>query len=87
MVDSTDHERMDEARRELDRVLRDREMRDTSLLVLCNKQDAAGSMPPAAIAQVLNLDKLTRPCAIMPCSALSGSGLAEGLKWLSKHCK
>jgi signal recognition particle receptor subunit beta len=78
---------MDEARRELEKVLHDREMRNTSLLVLCNKQDVSGSMPPAAIRQALHLEKFNRPCAIMPCSALDGSGLTEGLKWLSKHCK
>ena len=78
---------MDEARHELERILTDREMRNVSLLVLCNKQDASGSMQPDEIRQILHLDKLTRPYTIMPCSALNGDGLAEGFKWLSKHCK
>ncbi|CAF1099112.1 unnamed protein product [Adineta ricciae] len=87
VIDSTDHNRMDEARHELERILTDREMRNVSLLVLCNKQDASGSMQPDEIRQILHLDKLTRPYTIMPCSALNGDGLAEGFKWLSKHCK
>lgn len=86
-VDSTDHQRMDEARRELEKVLNDREMRHISLLLLCNKQDLPGSMPPETIRQALRLDNIPRPCAIMPCSALDGRGLAEGMKWLSEHCK
>ncbi|UJR14148.1 hypothetical protein I4U23_001142 [Adineta vaga] len=87
VIDSTDYERVDEARRELEKILTDREMRNISLLVLCNKQDISGSMQPDEVRQVLHLDKLTRSYAIMPCSALNGNGLSEGLRWLSKHCK
>ncbi|CAF1103763.1 unnamed protein product [Adineta steineri] len=87
VVDSTDYERMDEARRELEKILNDREMRNVSLLLLCNKQDVAGSMQPDEIRQALRLDKFVRPYAIIPCSALNGSGLTEGLTWLSEHCK
>jgi signal recognition particle receptor subunit beta len=62
-------------------------MRNVSLLLLCNKQDLSGSMQPDEIRQALNLDRFPRPYAIMPCSALTGTGLTEGLKWLSEHCK
>jgi signal recognition particle receptor subunit beta len=62
-------------------------MRNVSLLLLCNKQDRSGSMQPDAIQHALHLDGIPRPCAIMPCSAMNGTGLAEGLKWLSEHCK
>jgi ADP-ribosylation factor protein 6 len=87
VIDSCDYERIDEARRELEKILNDREMRNVSLLLLCNKQDVSGSMQPDEIRQALHLDKLTRPYALMPCSALNGNGLSEGLKWLSEHCK
>lgn len=87
VIDSCDHERMEEASRELDKIINDREMRNTVLLVFCNKQDMPGCMPPSEIRQALHLDKLSRPYAIMPCSALNGTGLPEGLKWLSEHCK
>ncbi|CAF3553748.1 unnamed protein product [Rotaria sp. Silwood1] len=87
VIDSSDYVRIDEARRELEKILNDREMRNISLLVLCNKQDLPNSMQPAEIQQALHLENFTRPYAIVPCSALSGAGLAEGLKWLSKHCK
>jgi signal recognition particle receptor subunit beta len=62
-------------------------MRNVSLLLLCNKQDLPGSMQPDAIRHALNLDGLARPYAIMACSAINGTGLSEGLKWLSEHCK
>lgn len=87
VVDSCDRERMEEASRELEKIINDREMRNIVLLVFCNKQDMPGCMEPAEIRQVLHLDKLNRPYAIMPCSALQGTGLSEGLKWLSEHCK
>ena len=78
---------MEEASRELEKIINDREMRNTVLLVFCNKQDMSGCMSPQEIRQALHLDKLSRPYAIMPCSALQGTGLSEGLKWLSEHCK
>ncbi|CAF1386455.1 unnamed protein product [Rotaria magnacalcarata] len=87
VVDSCDRERMEEASRELEKIINDREMRNIVLLVFCNKQDISGCMQPADIRQALHLDKLNRPYAIMPCSALHGTGLSEGLKWLSEHCK
>lgn len=62
-------------------------MSRVSLLVLCNKQDLADSMQPDYIQKALNLEKFTRPYSIVPCSALHGTGLSEGLTWLSKHCK
>jgi ADP-ribosylation factor-like protein 1 len=62
-------------------------MRNISLLLFCNKQDISGSMQPDEIRQALHLDKLARPYTIMPCSAAQGTGLSEGVKWLSEHCK
>ncbi|CAF0912360.1 unnamed protein product [Adineta ricciae] len=87
VVDSCDRERIEEASHELDKIINDREMRNTVLLIFCNKQDMPDCMQPAEIRQLLHLDKLTRPYAIMSCSALQGTGLPEGLKWLSEHCK
>ena len=86
-MDSCDRDRIDEARRELEKIINDREMRDTVLLVFCNKQDMPGCMSPVEIRQALHLEKLVRPYAVMPCSALQGTGLPEGLRWLSEHCK
>jgi len=62
-------------------------MRNISLLLLCNKQDLPSSLPPDAIRRALHLENIPRPCAIMPCSAIDGTGLTEGMKWLSEHCK
>lgn len=45
VVDSNDRERMDEAAQELAKILREDELRDVKLLVLCNKQGAPALRP------------------------------------------
>jgi GTPase SAR1 family protein len=42
VVDSSDRDRIDEARTELTRIIQDREMKDALLLVFANKQDIPG---------------------------------------------
>lgn len=42
VVDSADRARIDEARQELHRIINDREMKDSLLLVFANKQDIPG---------------------------------------------
>ncbi|TKA52169.1 ADP-ribosylation factor 6 [Rhodotorula sp. CCFEE 5036] len=80
VVDSQDRARIDEAREELHKILNDREMRDCFLLVFANKQD----MPN----EKLGLLKMTdRSWYCHPSNALDGSGLAEGLTWLSDNIK
>lgn len=44
VIDSSDRERIDEARTELARIIQDREMKDALLLVFANKQDVQGCM-------------------------------------------
>lgn len=39
VIDSCDRARMEEARQELHRIINDREMKDSLLLVFANKQD------------------------------------------------
>ena len=42
MIDSSDKARIDEARQELHRIINDREMKESLLLVFANKQDIPG---------------------------------------------
>lgn len=42
VIDSSDRERIEEARTELTRIIQDREMKDALLLVFANKQDLPG---------------------------------------------
>jgi GTPase SAR1 family protein len=46
VIDSSDRARIDEARQELHRIINDREMKDSLLLVFANKQDiSTGALP------------------------------------------
>ena len=44
VIDSSDTKRIEEARQELHRIINDREMKDSLLLVFANKQDLPGGM-------------------------------------------
>jgi ADP-ribosylation factor protein 6 len=46
VIDSSDRVRIDEARQELHRIINDREMKESLLLVFANKQDIQGGMYP-----------------------------------------
>jgi ADP-ribosylation factor protein 1 len=89
VVDSSDGDRMREARAELHRVLRDENLRTRKLLVLANKQDLPGAWDARAVA---NYFQLHSPefmneweWYVQPCSVMTASGqeaLCAGLEWL-----
>ena len=72
------------ARSELDQILQHEHVRSSvPLLVLANKQDLEGAMPPAELAQGLQLDNIQdRPWQIAATNALTGDGLSTGTDWL-----
>lgn len=84
VVDCADHDRIDEARQELHRIINDREMRDAVVLVFANKQDLPDAMQPSEIKEKLGLTRLReRNYYVQPSCATTGDGLAEGLHWLT----
>ncbi|KAL7058400.1 hypothetical protein AAHC03_017263 [Spirometra sp. Aus1] len=84
VVDSNDRERIDEAREELHGMLNEEELRDAALLVFANKQDLPNAMPASEITQRLGLCALHgRQWYVQATCATSGTGLYEGLDWLS----
>jgi len=88
VVDSNDRERINEAALEIQKVLREDELRDASLLVLANKQDLPNAMSVAEITDKLGLHSLrSRQWYIQAACATSGDGLYEGLDWLSQALK
>ncbi|XP_053171423.1 ADP-ribosylation factor 4-like [Scomber japonicus] len=85
VVDSTDPERIKEAADELHKMLEDDELRDATLLVFANKQDLPRAMPVSDIAEALSLSGVSQPWFVQASCAVSGTGLAEGLDWLSNQ--
>ncbi|KAK4467373.1 hypothetical protein MN116_008858 [Schistosoma mekongi] len=86
VVDSNDSERIGEAAQELHRMLNEDELRDAVLLVFANKQDLPQALSAAEITEKLGLRSLhNRKWYIQATCATSGSGLCEGLDWLSNE--
>ncbi|CAK0827907.1 unnamed protein product [Prorocentrum cordatum] len=85
VVDSSDRDRVEEAREELMKMLGEDEMRDVFLLVFANKQDIPNAMPAAELADKLGLNDLSsRRWFIQAACATTGDGLYEGLDWISR---
>ena len=84
VVDSSDKERVEVARDELQKMLAEDELKDAVLLVLANKQDM-GVMSVSEVVERLGLHTLHgREWNIQGTCALTGDGLSEAFSWLSK---
>ncbi|CAO2814870.1 unnamed protein product [Amaranthus hypochondriacus] len=83
VVDSSDRERIVEARNQLHRILTENELVNTAVLVFANKQDLPNSMCVSEVANKLGLHLLrNHRWYIQDASAISGRGLYQGLNWL-----
>ncbi|KAF0700320.1 Aste57867_9133 [Aphanomyces stellatus] len=84
VVDSNDHDRIKQASDELHRMFAEDELRDTKLLVYANKQDLPSAMSSSEVSNDMSLRTVTTNAwFIQPCSAMTGTGIFEGLEWLS----
>ncbi|KAL7062350.1 hypothetical protein AAHC03_01658 [Spirometra sp. Aus1] len=86
VVDSNDRERIGEAADELDKMLSEDELRDAVLLVFANKQDLPNAMQTAEITDKLRLhSRQNRSWYVQGSCATEGTGLYDGLDWLSRE--
>ena len=84
VVDSSDRDRIEIAKEELQGMLVEEELKDAVLLVFANKQDL-GVMSVAEVTEKLGLHTLkNRDWHIQGTCAMTGDGLYDGLDWLSK---
>merc|ERR1711972_897241 len=58
VVDSSDRERMEDAREELFKMLSEEELREAAVLVLANKQDLPCAMSTTEVSEKLGLNQL-----------------------------
>eukprot|EP00026_Physarum_polycephalum_P019069 Phypoly_transcript_20906.p1 GENE.Phypoly_transcript_20906~~Phypoly_transcript_20906.p1 ORF type:complete len:180 (+),score=25.27 Phypoly_transcript_20906:66-605(+) len=85
VVDSSDTARIDEAREELQKLLNEDELRNSTLLVYANKQDLQGALRLSELTDKLNLhQEKNRKWFVQGCCAVTGEGIYEGLDWLSR---
>ncbi|XP_029381181.1 ADP-ribosylation factor-like protein 14 [Echeneis naucrates] len=84
VVDSSDRERLQEAKRELRRTLRSEQLLDKPLLILANKQDVNGALTATELKDRFNLRKMCsgRDWFVQPCSASTGFGVEEAFRQL-----
>ena len=84
-VDSSDRQRMPEAKRELLELLEDDQLQDSIIIVLANKQDVPDSMSAQEVAEILSLGDVLgagRPWFVQPTSAMCGEGVHEAMDWV-----
>ncbi|KAJ4329378.1 ADP-ribosylation factor-like protein 2 [Fusarium piperis] len=88
VVDATDGLRIEDCRDELQGLLLEERLAGASLLVFANKTDVEGCMTEQEILSALQLESIrTHRWHILPCSAMTGSNLKEGLSWVVEDAK
>jgi signal recognition particle receptor subunit beta len=84
VVDSNDRERLQEAKEELAKMLTEDELKDSVILVFANKQDLPNALSVSEITEKLGLHNMKgRSWYVQGATATAGTGLYEGLDWLS----
>ncbi|KAJ7597497.1 ADP-ribosylation factor [Mycena floridula] len=88
VVDSSDRDRVQDAREEIQKMLAQDELTDAQLLVFANKQDLPNSMSASELTDKLGLHALrSKNWYIQAACASTGDGLYEGLEWLANNMK
>ncbi|CAL4209317.1 unnamed protein product [Meganyctiphanes norvegica] len=85
VVDSNDPARLDEARKELQDLVKSDDLRDCPLLVLANKQDLSNTVTINKMTEVLQLRGKANNWHVQPTNAITSEGLYEGLDWLARE--
>jgi len=98
LVDCADHERLSEAKSELESLLCDEQVAQCPILVLGNKIDKPGAVSEEYLKQILGVYSIctgkgqiarselsSRPIETFMCSVLKRQGYGEGFRWLSQY--
>ncbi|XP_054751812.1 ADP-ribosylation factor 4-like [Lytechinus pictus] len=85
VVDSNDRERMDDAKEELSRLLDEQDLKDSVILVFANKQDLPQAMSIGDMTSKFSDCLQKKNYFIQTACATQGTGLYEGLDWLSQQ--
>ncbi|KAG8512481.1 ADP-ribosylation factor-like protein 14 [Galemys pyrenaicus] len=89
VVDSTDKQRIEDARREFEHILKNEYIKNVPVVLFANKQDVPGALTAEEITRMFKVKKLCsdRNWYVQPCCATTGEGLVEGLRKLTGFVK
>lgn len=88
VVDSNDRARIKDAREELHKMMNEDELREAFLLIYANKQDLPNAIPATELSNELGLNQFgNRTWYIQAACATQGTGLYEGMDWLTNALK
>lgn len=88
VVDCADRKRLKIARKEFLQLLEEEELQNVCILVFANKQDLPNALTPAQVSEGLGLLTIkNRAWHICPSIANQGTGLSDGLDWLTNQIK
>ena len=83
VIDASDEGRMDECNESFQQLLNEEKLKNVSVLVYGNKADLENCLEPDTIIEKLKMNDIRgRDWAIYACSALKGTGVKDGIKWL-----
>eukprot|EP01133_Synstelium_polycarpum_P011526 gene11526-13451_t len=86
VVDSSDRARVAEAEEELEKLLKEEDLKQCPLLIYATKQDCESPMDIPELSDALGLhDIRDRPWFIQPTKTIEGVGIFEGLDWLANR--
>ncbi len=86
VVDSSDKQRLEEAKSELTKLLEEEDLQGAHVLVFANKQDVVGAATVADVRDRLGLTNIrSHNWFIQPTCAIKGEGLHDGLDWLANQ--
>ncbi|XP_068443002.1 ADP-ribosylation factor 4 [Clinocottus analis] len=86
VVDSNDRERITESIEELQKMIQEDELKNAVILVFANKQDLPNAMGVSELTEKLGLQSIRNHAwYVQATCATQGTGLYEGLDWLSSE--
>lgn len=86
VVDSSDKQRLSEAKNELLKLLEEEDLKQAHILIFANKQDVPGALSINDIKTGIGLAEITtHPWFIQSAVATKGDGLFQGLDWLASQ--
>merc|ERR1711977_768022 len=86
VLDSSDRDRIGDAREELHKMCQEDRLQEACPLIFANKQDLPNAMNSREIISGLGLNGIKdQQWYVQTCRATDGTGLYEGIDWLSRE--